>query len=58
MTFTAIDLVPLLSVSAAGVQSQTFMPFVLILAPIALVLLLLFLVGRERRRKRSGRDYD
>lgn len=56
MTFTATDLVPLLSASAAGVQSQTFMPFVLILAPIALVLLLLFVVGRQRRRKRGDHD--
>jgi hypothetical protein len=52
MALTAIELVPLITASAAGVQSQTFMPFVLILAPIALVLLLLFVVGRERRRKR------
>ena len=54
MTFTA--LVPLLSVSAAGVQSQTFMPFVLILAPIALVLLLLLVVGRRRHRKPGDHD--
>ena len=57
MTYTAIDLVPLLSATAAGVQSQTFMPFVLILAPIALVLLLLFVVGRQRRHRKPG-DHD
>ena len=55
MTITATALVPLLS--AAGVQSQTFMPFVLVLAPIALVLLLLFVVGRQRRRRKPG-DHD
>lgn len=57
MTYSAIDLVPLLSASAAGVQSQTFMPFVLILAPIVLVLLLLFVVGRQRRHRKPG-DHD
>jgi hypothetical protein len=56
MTFTAIDLIPMLSASTAGVQSQTFMPFVLILAPIALVLLLLFVFGSQRRRKRHDHD--
>jgi len=55
MSFTATALVPLLSV--AGVQSQTFMPFVLILAPIALILLLLFVVGRQRRHRKPG-DHD
>lgn len=57
MSFSATDLVPLLTLSAAGgVQSQTFMPFVLILAPIALALLLLFFFSRERRRKRNDHD--
>ena len=55
MPLTATALVPLLS--AAGVQSQTFMPFVLVLAPIALVLLLLFVVGRQRRHRKPG-DHD
>ena len=57
MTFTATALVPLLSTSAAGLQSQTFMPFVLILAPIALVLLLVLFVGRQRRNRKPG-DHD
>jgi hypothetical protein len=51
MPLPAVDLIPLLA--AAGAQSQTFMPFVLILAPIVLVLLLLFVFGRQRRRNRD-----
>jgi ABC-type molybdate transport system permease subunit len=56
MSFTAVDLIPLLSAaSAAGPQSQAFMPFVLVLAPIVLALLLLFVFGRQHRR---NRDHD
>lgn len=52
MSVPGVELVPLIIASAAGVQSQTFMPFVLILAPIVLVLLLLFVFGRQRRARK------
>jgi hypothetical protein len=50
---TAIDLVPLLAVSASGGQSQSFMPFVLLAVPLVLAALLLFFLGRQRRRNRD-----
>lgn len=57
MALPAVDLIPLLAASAAGAPTQSYMPFVLIAAPILLVLLLLFLVGRNRRNRKPG-DHD
>jgi hypothetical protein len=57
MPSTVVDLVPLLSMSsAAGVQSQTFMPFVLLAVPVVLALLLLFVLGRRRAKKPGQHD--
>jgi hypothetical protein len=57
MPFAAVDLVPLLSVTAAGeVPSQNYMPFALILVPIVLVGLLLLVFGRQRRRSRHDHE--
>jgi len=57
MPSTVLDLVPLLTLSsAAGVQSQTFMPFVLLAVPVVLALLLLFVLGRRRTKKPGQHD--
>ena len=56
MSFSAIDLVPLLSVSAAGAPSQSYMPYFLLAVPIVLALLLLFVFGRQKRRNRDNEE--
>lgn len=52
MSLPATALVPLLNVMGDD-PTLTFMPFVLLLGPLLLAGLLLFVVGRQRRRKRD-----
>ena len=52
MSLPAVALVPLLSVMGDD-PTLTFMPFVLLGAVLLLAFLLLFVVGRQRRRKRN-----
>ncbi|WP_158590022.1 hypothetical protein [Amnibacterium setariae] len=56
MVIPATAIVPLLS--ASGVQSQTFMPFVLLGAIVVLVVLLLAVFGRQRRHRNQHHDHE